>query len=126
MCLVCRDKDSLYTDLYVKETATHSYLHFTSCHPKTCTRKGPYGNFLRIKRNCTRSADYEKHSKDMKMHYANRGYPDEIIEESYQKARNQDHHELIHSTKTKAEGTQAVLSVVQKTSTATSTTWYIY
>ena len=106
---VKRDKDSLYTDLYVKETATqHSYLHYTSCHPKNCTRKAPYGNSLRIKHNCAKSADFEKHSKDMKMHYANRGYPDEIIVESYQKARNQDHHELIHGTKTKAEGTKRI------------------
>ena len=102
------DKDSLYTDLYVKETATHSYLNYPSCHPQTCTRKGPYGNSLRIKRNCAKSADFEKHSKDMKMHYANQGCPDEIIEESYQKAHNQDHHELIQGTKTKAEGTKRI------------------
>ena len=56
---VKRDKDSLYTDLYVKETATHSSLHYTSCHPKYCTRKGPYGNSLRIKRNCAKSADWK-------------------------------------------------------------------
>ena len=62
---VKRDGDSLYTDLYVKETATHSYLHYTSCHPKNCTRKGPYSQFLRIKRNCTKDADFEKHAEDM-------------------------------------------------------------
>ena len=90
------DGDSLYTDLYVKETATHSYLHYTSCHPKNCTRKGPYGQFLRIKRNCTKDADFEKHTAEMKKHYADRGYPEEIIQDSYCKAKARDHHTVIH------------------------------
>ena len=78
----------------VKETATHSYLHYTSCHPKNCTRKGPYGQFLRIKRNCTKDADFEKRAEDMKKHYAERGYPNEIIQDSYNKAKSREHHAL--------------------------------
>ena len=92
---VKRDGDSLYTDLYVKETATHSYLLYTSCHPQNCIQKGPYGQFLRIKRNCTKDADFEKHAEDMKKHYADRGYPDYIIQKAYEKARQRDHHEYM-------------------------------
>ena len=95
---VKRDRDSLYTDLYVKETATHSYLLYTSCHPQNCIQKGPYGQFLRIKRNCTKDADFKKHAEDMKKHYADRGYPDDIIQKAYEKARQRDHHDLIHGT----------------------------
>ena len=95
---VKRDGNSLYTDLYVKETATHSYLLYTSCHPQNCIQKGPYGQFLRIKRNCTKDADFEKHAEDMKRHYADRGYPDDIIQKAYEKARQRDHHDLIHGT----------------------------
>ena len=89
---VKRDGDSLYTHLYVKETATHSYLLYTSCHPQNCIQKGPYGQFLRIKRNCTKDPDFEKHAEDMKKHYADRGYPDDIIQKAYEKARQRDHH----------------------------------
>ena len=95
---VKRDGDSLYRDLYVKETATHSYLLYTSCHPQNCIEKGPFGQFLRIKRNCTKDADFEKHAEDMKKHYADRGYPDDVIQKAYEKARQRDHHDLIHGT----------------------------
>ena len=95
---VKRDRDSLYKDLYVKETATHSHLLYTSCHPQNCIQRGPYGQFLRIKRNCTKDADFEKHARDMKKHYADRGYPDDIIQKAYEKGRQQDHHDLIHGT----------------------------
>ena len=105
---VKRDRDSLYTDLYVKETATHSYLHYTSCHPKNCTRKGPYGQFLRIKRNCTKDADFEKHAEDMKKHYSNRGYPEKIIQDPYCKAKTRDHHSLIHGEKRKEDGNKRI------------------
>ena len=100
---VKRDGDSLYTDLHVKETATHSYLLYTSCHPQNCIQKGPYGQFLRIKRNCTKDADFKKHAEDMKKNYADRGYPDYIIQKAYEKARQRDHHDLIHGTPTPRE-----------------------
>ena len=79
---VKRDGDSLYTDLYVKEMATHSCLLYTSCHPQNCIKKGPYSQFLRIKLNCTKDADLEKYAEDMKKHYADRGYPDDIIQKA--------------------------------------------
>ena len=94
----------------VRQRDSHTQLSALHIMPsQNLHKKRPiYGNFLRIKRNCTKSADFEKHSKDMKTHYSNRGYPAEIIEESYQKARNQDHNELIHGTKTKAEGAHRI------------------
>ena len=34
----------------------------------------------------------------MKKHYADRGYPDDVIQKAYEKARQRDHHDLIHGT----------------------------
>ena len=119
---VKRDGDSLYTDLYVKETATHSYLLYTSCHPQNCIQKGPYGQFLRIKRNCTKDADFEKHAEDMKKHYADRGYPDYIIQKAYEKARQRDHHDLIHGTPTPREKNSRIPLVL--TYNRSTQTWW--
>ena len=54
---VCIDKvtDTIYTRLYTKPTDTHSYLHATSCHHTPSITKGPYGQFLRIRRICKNS-----------------------------------------------------------------------
>ena len=51
--LVLKEGDRLSTDLFVKETDTHQFLHFKSCHPFH-TKKGiPYGQALRLRRICS-------------------------------------------------------------------------
>ena len=51
----------LYTTLYEKPTDTHLYLHYTSAHHKPCHAKGHYGQFLSIRRICTKSEDFIHH-----------------------------------------------------------------
>ena len=48
----------LCTTLYEKPTDTHLYLHYTSAHHRPCHTKGPYGQFLRIRRICTKNDDF--------------------------------------------------------------------
>ncbi len=38
----------LHTNLYVKPTDTHMYLHSSSCHPKHSESGGPYSQLLHI------------------------------------------------------------------------------
>jgi len=54
-------------------------LHFTSSHPKHVKEKGPFGQFLRLKRNCAKADDYTVHSNKMAADYAKRGYPTKVI-----------------------------------------------
>ena len=89
-------KDTLIVELYTKPTDTHNYLHFTSSHPKHIKRAGPYGQFLRVRRNCTLNSDYIKHSLNMKKHYIERGYPTELIENSRLQALNRDRKDLLN------------------------------
>ena len=86
----------LIVELYTKPTDTHNYLHFTSSHPKHTKRAGPYGQFLRVRRNRTLQSDYIKHSKKMKIHYLNRGYPESLIESSRLRALSKDRSELLN------------------------------
>ena len=69
----------LETDLYTKPTDTHSYLHYTSAHPKHCKEHGPFSQLLRIKRICSRTEDYEKHARNLEEFYLKRGYPLRIL-----------------------------------------------
>ena len=49
----------LYTTLYEKPTDTHLYLHYTSSHHTPSKTKGPYGQFLRLRRICTYDDDFD-------------------------------------------------------------------
>ena len=46
----------LETELYIKPTSSLSYLHRTSSHPTHVFKSLPYGEFLRVHRNCTHLA----------------------------------------------------------------------
>ena len=45
------------TDLYVKPTDTHRYLHRYSCHPSRYKRGIPYSQALRIRTTCSRAKE---------------------------------------------------------------------
>ena len=43
----------IITSLYNKPTDTHLFLHYSSAHPESVPRTGPYGQYLRLRRICT-------------------------------------------------------------------------
>ena len=88
-------RQKLLVELYTKPTDTHNYLHFNSFHPSHTKRGGPYGQFLRVRRNCTLLSDYDKHSLYLKEKYLQRGYPISLIEGSRIRARSQDRSALL-------------------------------
>ena len=45
---VIRQGDGFITDLHVKETDTHSYLHYQSCHPEHCIKNGPKRSIFKV------------------------------------------------------------------------------
>ena len=94
------DKNKLVVELYTKPTDTHNYLHFNSFHPSHTKRGGPYGQFLRVRRNCTLNSDYEKHSKYLKDKYIQRGYPESLVERSRIKASTIDRNLLLKQNPT--------------------------
>ncbi len=92
----------LYTELYTKDTDTHNCLHQSSSHHKHCKIGGPYGEFLRIKRNYNKIEDYaKKHSEKRISDYMRRGYPRELLIEAHKKARKLDKDKLLNPTNKK-------------------------
>ena len=86
---------TIYFDLYTKDTDTHSYLHYTSSHPIHCKKGGPYGEFLRLRRNCTNMSDFEKHAQSRVKDYIARGYPEKDLHAAKEKAKAKDRKELL-------------------------------
>jgi hypothetical protein len=78
------------TDLYVKPTDIHMYLHYSSCHPRNQKVSGPFSQLLRVRRNCSNQADFESHSDDILRHYKSRGYPASVLVAARTKAMTLD------------------------------------
>ena len=80
--MVIWEGGKIHTDLYTKPTDANNYLHFQSAHPTHCKKGIPYGQFLRLRRICSRDADFRKHALIKAAHFRARGYPLALVTES--------------------------------------------
>lgn len=78
----------LETDLHVKNTDTHQYLHATSCHPLHCKTAIPFSQALRLKRICSNNEHFEERTGELVKHLAARGYDTKSSERDVQRAHN--------------------------------------
>ena len=85
--LVTLANGQLTTDLYSKPTDSHNYLLFPSAHPRKCIESIPYSQYLHIRRICSTLSDYDRHMKSMTIHFLDRGFPIDLLQESALKAR---------------------------------------
>lgn len=72
---------------YSKPTDKNIFLHFKSFHRRQLKINIPYGQFLRLRRNASKEADYETHAKKLSRQFQARGYPKRAIQAAEQKAR---------------------------------------
>ena len=71
---------------FTKLTDSHSYLLYSSSHPKHTKRWIPFSQFLRLRRLCSEDEDF--HSKSLKMRdfFVQRGYPTSFLDTAFSKA----------------------------------------
>ena len=74
---LCNGK--LRTDLHVKPTDRHQYLHYMSAHTNHMKRSIKYNQTPRLSIICSYKNDFEKHLGGMKSWFWVRGYPDNLI-----------------------------------------------
>ena len=75
------NENKISTDLYIKSTERHQYLHFTSAHPNHTKRSIVYSLELRVKRLCSEKQDFLKHMREIKLWFLKRGYPENIVDQ---------------------------------------------
>ncbi|KAK6175800.1 hypothetical protein SNE40_014189 [Patella caerulea] len=90
--------NKLHFDLYNKPTDSHSYLLYTSCHPSHIKTKGPFSQFLRLKRICSLETDYERHSQNLLNSYLKRGYPHKVVSDNKNRAKSLARKDLLSPT----------------------------
>ena len=68
----------IVTDLHIKGTDIHQYLHYTMSHPYHTKQSIGYGQALQVSRTCSFENDFIRHWNEMKSWFLNRGYPQNI------------------------------------------------
>ena len=92
------------TDLYVKLTDKHHFLHYTSSHPDHTKRSIVFSQALRISRICSKKSDFLEHLKKMKSWFSVRGYPKDLIEAEIKKVK-------LMSKTTNAKGDKSLTAI---------------
>ena len=81
---VCIENERVETDLHVKLTSRHQYLHTKSCHPKHCKTSV-------IKRNCSERENLVLRTRQLKHHLSKTGYSDQLLDSEINQAFNTSH-----------------------------------
>jgi hypothetical protein len=82
------DSDRLSTSVFYKDTDSHSYLLYSSSHPKSCRDSIPYSQFLRLRRLCSEQHDFETKIQEMASFFKNRQYPTPTVESALTRTGN--------------------------------------
>ena len=92
---VINDSGRLETDVFIKPTDSHQYLHKTSCHPNVCKKGIPFAQALRLRRICSRNSFFEKRASDLCKFLEERGYKKKYVEEQIDRARRSSRDEVL-------------------------------
>ena len=77
----------LSTDLHIKSTDRHQFLHYTSSHPDHTKCSIIYSQALRISRISSNKSDFVKYLESMKSWFEVKGYPNKLIEQEIKKVK---------------------------------------
>ena len=80
----------LETDLHIKPTDRHQYLHYS--HSGHTKRSIVYCQTLRVSRICYHEADFRKHTTEMKSWFLKRSYPNDVIQKKMKKLSSLKYH----------------------------------
>ncbi|XP_056012120.1 uncharacterized protein LOC130052095 [Ostrea edulis] len=83
---IIKEGNHITTDLYSKETDTHQYLDFRSCHPSHTKRNIPYNMARRICTIIPNSTLRKKRLEELKIHLIRQHYPENLIDTGIQQA----------------------------------------
>ncbi|XP_040196440.1 uncharacterized protein LOC120929221 [Rana temporaria] len=95
------DDGTLSTNLYRKETAGNTILHYSSSHPRSLVRSIPYSQYLRLRRNCAKEEDFEKEASALYSRLLLRGYSKKVLKQAYAKSKINTRDTLLFKKKEK-------------------------
>ena len=84
---VINDSGKFKTDVYIKPTDSHQYLHHASSHPSSCKKGIPYAQALRLRRIGSKDTFFEERVQDLCGFLVERGYGRNFVEQQVDRAR---------------------------------------
>ena len=94
---------NITTDLYVKPTDSHQYLHSSSCHPYHCKKGIPYSQALRLNRICSDPNSFDRRCNDLEKWLIERGYSEREVRKQILRARGFSRDSLLDRENTREE-----------------------
>ena len=73
--------NNIQTTLYIKLTDSQNYIHSKSAHPFSVRKSIAYSQALRLKRICSTTGEYEKHTVNLTKQLLKKGYPETMVNE---------------------------------------------
>ena len=102
---------NIKTDLHTKPTATHQYLHATSCHPHHNKSSIPYSQALRLRCICSDDSDLQIRIEKLQFYLEQRGYKKEALIPQLERARAKPREDCLLPTAKKQQDPQIPLVV---------------
>ena len=108
------EDNSLSTDIHIKPTDVHQYLHFSSCHPRNCKEGIPYNQAKRYRRIISNDDSFHGSFTELGKYFQIRHYPDNVIIKSdFQKVSTITQEEALVSSSEKNKQKNIIRFVVQ-------------
>ena len=73
------------TDLHIKSTDKHQYLHYISAHPNHTKRSIVFSRALRVSRICSNKTDFERILDNIESWFQAGGYPKHLVQKEMSK-----------------------------------------
>ena len=105
-----KEGNQLPTDVFVKSTETHQYLHATSCHVYH-SKSIACSQALRFNRICSENQFFDKRCNDLEVWPKNRGYNEKLVRRQILKAQKYRRKELLHSHRVKVHKNKLVFNI---------------
>ena len=106
-----KTNNQLVTDLYVKPTDRHQYLHTSPCHVYHSKKSIPYSQPLRLNRICSENSLYNKRCNELEVWLREQGYSDKLYRKQILKARSQKRKDLLNNMKDERNDYQLVFNI---------------
>lgn len=83
------------TKSFFKVTDRNSYIPTSSCHHRPWLDNIPRGQYMRMRRNCTRDVDFETQSDRLSAMFSDKGYGNEFLKKERDKVRHLNREDLL-------------------------------
>ena len=95
---VLNESRVLETDVFIKPTDSHQYLHSSSCHPVACKRSIPFAQVMRLRRICSKSSYFEKRAGELVRFLMDSFYREAYVEGQINKVRRLSRAEVLSNS----------------------------